>query len=120
MLTRNNEQIKQLTREKERLQDEVAMSNNKAHNSEVTLQTQIGDLEAEIQEVIEEKENEANAFTDIIADLNERLHAFEELEEQLNAQIEELNFNLNNVRMEAEAMANDQSKKLANLKKLNQ
>lgn len=54
-LIRQTESIKQLEREKDRLQEEVSSSSNKYQNTELTLKRQIDEIELQLQAIIEER-----------------------------------------------------------------
>jgi hypothetical protein len=111
------EQNKQLMRENERLSQDMSSSNKKAMNNEQTLSQQIQQIQEELATVYSAKEQEMIKNEDDVFKLNSRMREKESHIKDLSMHVEELEFTLNNIRLDLEATHEEAVKKESVMKK---
>lgn len=108
---------KQLQRENDRLNEELTGSINKGQTSEYELNRQIQDLEDELTNAYTERDQENLKFDQVLKQLNAKIRQKDREINDLNEQVEELNFNLNTMRLDYEAQSNQNTKKNTEMKR---
>jgi polyhydroxyalkanoate synthesis regulator phasin len=69
------------------MQEEVSVSSSKYQSAEVTLKSQIEEMEVELQRIVEDRQVESRQYGERVEELEDRVRELEGVEEELNNQI---------------------------------